>query len=64
MATQEVCLDREQAESFFGWIHDHPLQDGDVVKMRLTPEGPTLQHIMAPELQPVMNGHNNPPELV
>jgi hypothetical protein len=64
MATAEVCFDFDQAEMFFGWIYDHPLQKGDVVKMRVTPEGVTLQHIMAPELQPTMNGHNNPPELV
>lgn len=64
MATAEVCFDHEQAVWFFSWIHDHPITEGDVVKMRITPEGVTLQHILAPELQPTMNGHNNPPELV
>ena len=64
MATTEVCLGFNQVENLRGWFDDHPMMDGDVIKLGVGPNGLQVQHIMAPDTLETMNGHNNPPELV
>ena len=44
-----MSLDHEQANDFFSWTHDHPIIEGDVVKVGIGPAGISLQHIMAPK---------------
>ena len=59
-----MSLDHEQANDFFSWIYDYPITEVDIVKVGIGSTDIPLQHILAPETLEVMNGQNNPPELV